>query len=82
MQPTVQRLSPKIQVKALTFGTESVRAYWRQACAQFDSRAGGLKLLSAVILRSDPGSQYCAPAYKALMREHGLTCSMSAKGNC
>ena len=35
-----------------------------------------------VILHSDRGSQYCAHEYQALMREHGLICSMSAKGNC
>ena len=35
-----------------------------------------------VILHSDRGSQYCAYEYQALMRAHGLICSMSAKGNC
>jgi transposase InsO family protein len=35
-----------------------------------------------VILHSDRGSQYCAHEYQALLREHGLICSMSAKGNC
>jgi len=35
-----------------------------------------------VIVHSDRGSQYCAAAYQALIRKHGLLCSMSAKGNC
>jgi len=35
-----------------------------------------------VILHSDRGSQYCAHEYQALLRDHGLICSMSAKGNC
>jgi putative transposase len=35
-----------------------------------------------VILHSDRGSQYCAHEYQALMRDHGLICSMSARGNC
>lgn len=35
-----------------------------------------------VILHSDRGSQYCAHEYQALLRSHGLICSMSAKGNC
>jgi putative transposase len=36
----------------------------------------------SVIVHSDRGSQYCAHEYQALLREHGLICSMSAKGNC
>ncbi len=39
MQPMAQRTSPKIQVEAVTCGTESVRA----DCG----RAGGFKFLSA-----------------------------------
>lgn len=35
-----------------------------------------------VILHSDRGSQYCAHEYQALLRDHGLICSMSARGNC
>jgi putative transposase len=35
-----------------------------------------------VIVHSDRGSQYCAHEYQALLREYGLICSMSAKGNC
>jgi len=35
-----------------------------------------------VIVHSDRGSQYCSAAYQALIRKHGLLCSMSAKGNC
>jgi len=35
-----------------------------------------------VILHSDRGSQYCAHEYQTLLRDHGLICSMSARGNC
>jgi putative transposase len=35
-----------------------------------------------VVLHSDRGSQYCAHEYQTLLRDHGLICSMSAKGNC
>jgi len=35
-----------------------------------------------VIVHSDRGSQYCSGAYQQLIRDHGLRCSMSAKGNC
>ena len=35
-----------------------------------------------VIVHSDRGSQYCSVAYQSLLKQHGLLCSMSAKGNC
>lgn len=31
---------------------------------------------------SDRGSQYASHAYRALLRRHGMVCSMSRKGNC
>lgn len=37
---------------------------------------------TGVIVHSDRGSQYCSAAYQDVIREHGLLCSMSAKGNC
>jgi putative transposase len=37
---------------------------------------------TGVIVHSDRGSQYCSGAYQALIKKHGLVCSMSAKGNC
>jgi len=35
-----------------------------------------------VIVHSDRGSQYCAQEYRALLSEHKLQCSMSARGDC
>jgi transposase InsO family protein len=35
-----------------------------------------------VIVHSDRGSQYCSAAYQALISQHDLRCSMSAKGCC
>lgn len=35
-----------------------------------------------VIVHSDRGSQYCSREHRALLDEHGLVASMSAKGNC
>ena len=35
-----------------------------------------------LILHSDRGSQYCAHDYQRLLRQFGLRCSMSRKGNC
>ena len=40
------------------------------------------RMPSGVIVHSDRGSQYCSAAYQTLIREHGLLCSMSAKGCC
>lgn len=37
---------------------------------------------SGVIVHSDRGSQYCSREHRSLLDEHGLICSMSAKGNC
>ena len=35
-----------------------------------------------VIVHTDRGSQYCSHDYQTLLRDHGLICSMSAKGCC
>lgn len=35
-----------------------------------------------VIVHTDRGSQYCSKEYQALIAQHRLQCSMSAKGNC
>ena len=35
-----------------------------------------------LIHHSDRGSQYCATAYQAELKEHGIRISMSGKGNC
>ena len=40
------------------------------------------RMPTGVIVHSDRGSQYCSAAYQALIRKHGLLCSMSAKGCC
>lgn len=40
------------------------------------------KMPHGVIVHTDRGSQYCAREHRALLDEHGLIASMSAKGNC
>ncbi len=35
-----------------------------------------------LIHHSDRGSQYAGHAYQALLKQHGMICSMSRKGNC
>jgi putative transposase len=40
------------------------------------------RMPTGVIVHSDRGSQYCSGAYQALIKKHGLLCSMSARGCC
>jgi transposase InsO family protein len=37
---------------------------------------------TGLILHSDRGSQYASHEYQALLKQHGIVCSMSRKGNC
>lgn len=37
---------------------------------------------SGVIVHSDRGSQYCSQAFQALLKRHGLRCSMSKRVDC
>jgi transposase InsO family protein len=36
----------------------------------------------ALLAHSDRGSQYASARYQALLASHGITCSMSRRGNC
>jgi putative transposase len=38
--------------------------------------------VAGLILHSDRGSQYASHAYQALLKQYGIICSMSRKGNC
>jgi transposase InsO family protein len=40
------------------------------------------KIVSGLLLHSDQGSQYASSAYQAVLKNHGIICSMSRKGNC
>lgn len=40
------------------------------------------KPAAGLILHSDRGSQYASHEYQHLLRQHGMICSMSRKGNC
>ena len=42
----------------------------------------GRKPGTGVMHHSDRGSQYASHEYQAQLREYGMTCSMSRKGNC
>lgn len=35
-----------------------------------------------VLCHSDRGSQYCSNDYQKMLKDYGLICSMSRKGNC
>ena len=40
------------------------------------------KFPRGVIVHSDRGSQYCSSDYQTLLKEYGLVCSMSKRGDC
>lgn len=40
------------------------------------------KIVSGLLLHSDRGTQYASHDYQTLLKNHGITCSMSGKGNC
>lgn len=40
------------------------------------------RVASGLLLHSDRGSQYAAGTYQAILKNHGILCSMSRKGNC
>ncbi len=40
------------------------------------------KISAGLLLHSDRGSQYASHKYQELLKQHGVICSMSRKGNC
>lgn len=40
------------------------------------------KMPRGIVMYTDRGSQYCSHEHRALLDEHGLIASMSARGNC
>ncbi len=51
-------------------------------CQALHRAAGKRKLLSGLIHHSDRGVQYASGSSQGLLGLYGITCSMSAKGNC
>ena len=58
-----------------TMPAELVCRALRMALGQRQPGAG-------LMLHSDRGSQYASHEYQALLKQHGIICSMSRKGNC
>ena len=58
-----------------TLETELVCAAWHQAIAVRTVPRG-------LLHHSDRGCQYTSAQYQALLRSHGVICSMSRRGNC
>ena len=48
----------------------------------FTMALGNRTLLAGLLHHSDRGSQYAATSYQQLLAAHGVTASMSRKGNC
>ena len=51
-------------------------------CRALQMAIGQRRPAAGLILHSDRGSQYASHEYQHLLKQHGITCSMSRKGNC
>ena len=51
-------------------------------CQALQMALGQRQPAAGLMLHSDRGSQYASHEYQALLRQHGIICSMSRKGNC
>ncbi len=51
-------------------------------CRALHMAIGNRQPAAGLILHSDRGSQYASHEYQALLKQHGIICSMSRKGNC
>lgn len=51
-------------------------------CRALRMAIGARKPPAGLVLHSDRGSQYASHEYQALLKQHGIVCSMSRKGNC
>ena len=52
------------------------------ACQALQMAIGQRQPAAGLIVHSDRGSQYASHEYQALLKQHGIVCSMSRKGNC
>ena len=51
-------------------------------CRALKMAIGARKPAEGLIMHSDRGSQYASHEYQALLKQYGMVCSMSRKGNC
>jgi putative transposase len=51
-------------------------------CQALRTAIGQRQPAAGLMLHSDRGSQYASHEYQALLKQHGIICSMSRKGNC
>ena len=51
-------------------------------CQALQMAVGQRQPSAGLMLHSDRGSQYASAEYQALLKQHGIICSMSRKGNC
>lgn len=60
----------------------STRPTFQMVQRMLDKGVGGLYANEKPLIHSDQGWHYQVPAYQRTLREHGLTQSMSRRGNC
>jgi transposase InsO family protein len=51
-------------------------------CRALQMALGQRRPATGLIVHSDRGSQHASLEYQHLLKKHGITCSMSRKGNC
>ena len=51
-------------------------------CQALQMAIGQRQPTAGLMLHSDRGGQYASHEYQALLKQHGIICSMSRKGNC
>jgi transposase InsO family protein len=51
-------------------------------CRALTMAVGQRQPTAGVVMHSDRGSQYASHEYQSLLKQHGMICSMSRKGNC
>jgi len=51
-------------------------------CQALQMAIGQRQPAAGLMLHSDRGSQYASHEYQALLKQHGIICSMSRQGNC
>jgi putative transposase len=51
-------------------------------CRALKMAIGARQPLPGLLIHSDRGSQYASHEYQNLLKQHGMICSMSRKGNC
>ena len=74
---------PRRRTRPASPSTTSLACTWRSTkCANSDSAVKRRCPAVGLLHHSDQGSTYASEDYQAVLEAHGITCSMSRRGNC